>query len=128
MWRANHFGNPSNVGVGADTATPAGDGVPNLIKYALGLDPYTTAAPSQLPTGSIQPDSGQSYLTLTVNTVAQEPDVTYAVEVSGDLQTWTSGPPFTVTLTNTATQLIVRDNIPFGSAIMRFIHLRVSDP
>jgi hypothetical protein len=127
-WRDNHFGNPSNVGAGADTANPAGDGVPNLIKYALGLDPYTPAVPSQLPTGSIQPDSGQSYLTLTVNTVAQEPDVAYAVEVSGDLQSWTSGPPFTVTLTNTATQLIVRDNIPFGSATMRFIHLRVSDP
>jgi hypothetical protein len=127
-WRANHFSNPSNVGAGADTANPAGDGVPNLIKYALGLDPYTPASASQLPTGSIQPDSGQSYLTLTANPVAQAPDVTYAVEVSGDLQTWTSGPPFTVTLTNTATQLIVRDNIPFGSAIMRFIHLRVSDP
>jgi hypothetical protein len=127
-WRANHFGNPSNIGAGADTASPAGDGVPNLIKYALGLDPYTPAAASQLPTGSIQPDGGQSYLTLTANPVAQAPDVTYAVEVSGDLQTWTSGPPFTVTLTNVPTQIIVRDNIPFGSAIMRFIHLRISDP
>ena len=127
-WRANHFGYPSNIGAGADTASPAGDGVPNLIKYALGLDPYTPAAASQLPTGSIQPDGGQSYLTLTANPVAQAPDVTYAVEVSGDLQTWTSGPPFTVTLTNVPTQIIVRDNIPFGSAIMRFIHLRISDP
>ncbi len=33
-----------------------------------------------------------------------------------------------MTLTNTTTQLIVRDNIPFGSALMRFIHLRISDP
>ncbi len=127
-WRANHFGNPSNVGAGADTAAPAGDGVPNLIKYALGLDPYTPAAGSQLPSGSILPDSGQSYLTLTVNTVAQASDVTYAVEVSGDLQSWTSGPPFTVTLTNIPTQIIVRDNIPAGGALMRFIHLRISDP
>ena len=127
-WRDNHFSNPSNVGAGADTATPAGDGVPNLIKYALGLDPYTPSAPGQLPSGSIQPDSGQSYLTLNANRLVLATDVTYAVEVSGDLQTWTSGPPFTVTLTNTATQLIVRDNIPFGSAPMRFIHLRVSDP
>jgi hypothetical protein len=127
-WRANHFGNPSNVGAGADTASPAGDGVPNLIKYALGLDPSTPAAASQLPTGNIQPDGGQSYLTLTANPVAQAPDVTYAVEVSGDLRSWTSGPPFTVTLTNIPTQLIVRDNIPIGSALMRFIHLRISDP
>ena len=127
-WRANHFGNPSNVGAGADIATPAGDGVPNLIKYALGLDPYTPAATSQLPSGSILPDGGQSYLTLTANYVAQAPDVTYAVEVSGDLRSWTSGPPFTVTLTNTTTQLTVRDNVPFGSAPTRFIHLRISDP
>lgn len=127
-WRANHFGNPSNVGAGVDTASPAGDGVANLVKYALGLDPYTPAATSQLPSGSIQPDSGQSYLTLNANRVALAPDVTYAVEVSGDLRSWTSGPPFTVTLTDTATQLTVRDNVPFGSAPMRFIHLRISDP
>jgi hypothetical protein len=127
-WRDNHFGNPSNIGAGADTASPAGDGVPNLIKYALGLDPHTPAAGSQLPSGSIQPDSGQSYLTLTVNTVAQASDVTYAVEVSGDLQSWTSSLPFTVTLTNIPTQIIVRDNVPVGSELMRFIHLRVSDP
>jgi hypothetical protein len=127
-WRANHFGNPSNIGAGADTASPAGDGVANLIKYALGLDPHMAAAASQLPSGSIQPDGGQNYLTLTANYVAQAPDVTYAVEVSGDLRSWTSGPPFTVTLTDTATQLTVRDNTPFGSAPMRFIHLRISDP
>ena len=127
-WRDNHFGNPSNVGAGADTASPAGDGVPNLIKYALGLDPHAPVSGGQLPTASIQPDGGQSYLTLTANYAAQASDVTYAVEVSGDLRTWTSGPPFTVTLTNTATQLSVRDNIPFGSALTRFIHLRISDP
>ena len=127
-WRANHFGNPSNVGAGADTASPDGDGVPNLIKYALGLDPHTPTTSGQLPSGSILPDGGQSYLTLTVNTVAQASDVTYAVEVSGDLQSWTSGPPFTVTLTNIPTQIIVRDNIPVSGALMRFIHLRISDP
>jgi hypothetical protein len=128
VWRANHFGNPSNVGAGADVASPAGDGVANLIKYALGLDPQTPAVNSQLPSGSIQPDGSQRYLTLTANRVALAPDVTYAVEVSGDLQNWSSGPPFTVTLSNSATQLTVRDNVPFGSAPMRFIHLRISDP
>ncbi len=127
-WRNSHFGNPSNVGAGADTASPSGDGVPNLIKYALGLNPLTPAATDQLPSGSIQPDSGQNYLTLTANRLSLATDVTYAVEVSSDLRSWTSGPPFTVTLTNIATQLIVRDNVPFGSAPMRFIHLRISDP
>jgi len=128
VWRNGYFSNPSNVGVGADTASPAGDGVPNLIKYALGLNPYTTAAGNQLPVPSILPVSGQNYLALTVNRTAQATDVTYTTQVSGDLLTWTSGPPFTVTITNTPTQLIERDNTPVGSATSRFIRLQISDP
>jgi hypothetical protein len=128
VWRDDHFGNPSNVGAGSNGANPAGDGVPNLMKYALGLDPYTPATPGQLPTGGIQPDGGQDYLTLIVNRAAQQPDITYVVEVSGDLRNWFSGPPYTVTLTDTATQLIVRDNTPTPAASARFIRLRVTNP
>jgi hypothetical protein len=127
LWRDNHFGNPSNVGLGADGSDPAADGVVNLAKYALGIDPFTATTPDQLPSGSIEPDGGQSYLTLTVPRTAKAPDVTYIVEVSGDMQTWVSGPPNTVTLTDTATLLVVRDNTPFGAA-QRFMRLRISDP
>ena len=102
MWRNNYFGNPSNVGAGANGASPAGDGVPNLIKYALGLNPFTPATAAQLPSGSIQPDGGTNYLTLTVNRAADPSDITYIVEVSSNLLSgWVSGPPNTVTLTNT---------------------------
>jgi hypothetical protein len=128
VWRDNHFGNPSNVGAGANTAVPAGDGVPNLIKYALGLNPFTYVSPGQLPTESIAPDSGQNYLTLTVSRAADPSDITYIVEVSGDLQTWLSGLPYTVTLTNTATQLVVRDNTPVNGVTRRFIRLRITTP
>ena len=128
VWRDDNFGNPSNVGAGADTASPAGDGVPNLIKYALGLDPYAPAAGSQLPTPSIVQVSGQNYLALAVSRTAQASDVTYAIEVSGDLLTWTSGPPYTVTITNTQTQFVARDNTPVSTATSRFIRLRVTDP
>ena len=128
IWRDNHFGNPSNVGAGANGASPAGDGVPNLIKYALGLDPFTLATAGQLPSGGIQSDGGQNYLTLVVNRAAQPPDITYVVEVSGDLRTWSSGLPDTVTLTNTPTQLVVRDNTPVPTATARFIRLRVTNP
>jgi hypothetical protein len=128
VWRNTYFNNPSNVGAGADTASPAGDCVPNLIKYALGLNPFATAAGSQLPAASILQFSGQSYLALTVNRTAQAPDVTYTMEVSGDLMTWVSGLPFTVTITNTPTQFIGRDNTSMGTATSRFIRLHVSDP
>lgn len=128
VWRNAYFGNPSNVGAGADTASPAGDGIPNLIKYALGLNPSTPASKSQLPVESILPVSGQSYLALTVNRTAQATDITYLVEVSSNLVTWVSGVPFTVTVTNTPTQVVVRDATPLASATNRFIRFRVSDP
>src|SRR5664280_1712926 len=128
-WRDDHFGNPSDVGAGANGASPAGDGVPNLIKYALGLNPLTPATSAQLPSGRIQPAGGTNFLTLTVNRAARPTDITYIVEVSGNLMGgWLSGPPNTVTLTNTVTQLLVRDNTPVPSATARFIRLRVSNP
>jgi hypothetical protein len=48
QWRNTNFGNPSNVGAGANSASPAGDGVPNLIKYFLGLNPFTPVLSNQL--------------------------------------------------------------------------------
>jgi len=126
-WRAANFGNPSNVGAGANGAAPAGDGVVNLIKYALGLDPFTPAQPQELPTGSLEEELGQSYATLTANRAAQAPDITYVVEVSSDLRTWTSGPGNTVTLEDTPAQLVVRDATPLGVA-PRFLRLVVSNP
>jgi len=129
IWRDNHFGNPSNIGAGANNANPAGDAVPNLIKYALGLNPLTPATAAQLPSGSIQLDGGTNYLTLTVNRAAEPSDVTYIVEISSNLlSSWVSGPLNTVTLTNTATQLVVRDTTPVPAATARFIRLRVTNP
>jgi hypothetical protein len=128
VWRNTYFGNPSNVGAGADAASPAGDGIPNLIKYALGLNPLTLAIGSQLPVPSILSVSGQNYLELIVNRTAQATDVTYTVQVSSNLQSWVSGSPSTVLVTNLPTQLIVRDNTPVMSAISRFIRFQVSDP
>jgi hypothetical protein len=128
VWRDNQFGNPSDVGAGADTASPAGDGVPNLIKYALGLNPLTPAAQSQLPSGGIEQDGGENYLTLTVNRAASAPDVTYTVEVSGDLLNWDTGPLSTTILADTPTQLVVRDNTPVPGSTARFIRLAVSSP
>jgi hypothetical protein len=127
-WRDNHFGNPSNVGAGSNGASPASDSVPNLIKYALGLDPFTPATPDELPQGSIEADGAQEYLTLTVSRTAEAPDISYVVEVSSDLQTWLSGPSDTVTLTDTPTSLVVRDTVAVPAATARYIRLRVSNP
>lgn len=129
IWRNSYFGNPSNVGAGANGASPAGDGVPNLIKYALGLNPTNAAVAAQMPSGSIQTVGGLNFLTLTVNRAAEPPDVTYIVEVSSNLLSgWVSGPLNTVTLTNLATQLVVQDTTPVPAATAQFIRLRVTNP
>jgi hypothetical protein len=129
IWRNTYFGNPSNVGAGANAASPASDGVPNLLKYALGLNPLTPATPAQLPSGSLQSAGGQTYLTLTINRAAEPADVTYTVEVSTNLLSgWVSGPPYTIILTNTASQLVMQDTTPVPAATAQFMRLAVTSP
>ena len=49
----------------------------------------------------------------------------YTLEVSSDLLTWAS-PAEIVTLSETPTQLVLRDNTPIQNGTVRFIRLRVS--
>jgi hypothetical protein len=126
-WRDDHFRNPSNVGAGANASDPAGDGVANLLKYALGLDPLTSTVPSQVISGSLDQTNGQTYAVLRVQRAAIVPDVTYTIEVSSNLQNWASGPSSTTTLVDSASGLIVRDNTALGSS-PRFMRLRVTSP
>lgn len=126
IWRDNHFGNPSNVGAGANGTILADDGMPNLVKYALGLDPFTPTASTRIPAASVQQSGGQNFLVLTIPRAARLADVSYIIEVSGDQQTWVSGTTNTVTLADTATQLVVRDNTPLNQG-PRFIRLAIAE-
>jgi pectate lyase len=85
-WQAAHFTAQqlSDPTVSGQNATPAHDGVANLIKYALGLDPFATATP---PLWTFQYVSGEGVLTY--HRPAAVSDVTYLVEVSTDLRNWT---------------------------------------
>jgi hypothetical protein len=113
---------------GSDTGNPANDGLRNLVKYALGLDPSKRATPAQHPSGSVVLESGSRYLTLTVPRRNKRADVSYVVEFSGDLAGWNSGPGHSVTVQDTDTALIVRDATPITSASRRFARLKVAAP
>lgn len=89
-WREMHFtaeelDDPSISGPEAD---PAGDGVPNLLKYAFGLLNPRETARDALPV--ISHSHGE--LRLTYTRAKDLPDVNLVVEISADLEAWDSGP------------------------------------
>lgn len=132
-WQAEHFGAESGGPNAAPTADPDRDGILNLMEYALNLDP-NTAGLTGLPVQSSRNISGSDYLTLTYTRVKAATDITYAVEVSGDLIGWNSGPGYTATVSMTdnpdgITQtVVVRDLISMASATSRFIRLKIIQP
>ena len=110
IWMNTNFGTTSPTGNAAYAADPDGDGIPNLVEYSVGTNPLTA---TPLPTGEIVTAAGQPYLALHVNRDAAHSDVTYTVEATGDLQNWSS--VGTVVVTNTTTQLVVRDSVAIGT-------------
>jgi uncharacterized repeat protein (TIGR01451 family) len=121
-WRLQWFGSTTNGGVGADTAVASSDGMANLLKYALGLNPL-------VPTNSpVVGDITTGYLRLTTPRNPNATDVTFRVEVTGDLAagTWTTDG--TTVDQDTPSLLQVHDNVPVDASSGRFIRLHVSEP
>jgi uncharacterized repeat protein (TIGR03803 family) len=115
-----------------EPATPAWDGIPNLLKYAFNLNPLASGI-SAVPMGSVMSIGGTNYLTLTYTQDIFAGDIAYIPEVSGDLIKWNSGPGYTAPVSVTPNgdgvteTVIVRDATPMGAA-PRFIRLRVTGP
>lgn len=110
---------------GADTAVSSSDQLPNLIKYAVGLDATVPATVVQMPTGTLTTDTGEKYLTLTIPRRMKRTDVSYTVQVSSNLSNWFSGAGHTVVMEDTETRLVVRDALPMNNSQQRFIRLAV---
>ena len=102
IWGASVFAlsQLANSAISGDLAAPAGDGISNLIKYALHLNPFVNGV-SGLPTESIVTLSGTIYPALAYTKVIAATDLTYTVQVSSDLQTWNSGASYTATVSAT---------------------------
>jgi pectate lyase len=96
-WQSANFTSQqlTNPAISGLNATPAGDGVPNLVKYALGLPPFV---PATQPLVTLQPPNSQG--ALVYHRPASVNDVIYQAETSTDLVNWsTTG----VTQQNTGT-------------------------
>lgn len=117
---------------GSATTSPANDGLPNLIKYALGLSPSITGNGGRLSYGKINV-TGTDYLTFTYTRPEPMPSgITYNVESSPDLTplSWTILGLTEISNTNNGSTrtITIRDNTPMTGNNRRFMHLKVTQP
>ncbi len=100
-----------------------GDGLGDFLEYALGLLPdFPSTSGASAP--RLENFGGANYLTLDIARFLPPPDVTVAIEVSGNLTTWSPA----IVLTNTGTALKARDPVPAASAARRFIRVKSTRP
>lgn len=80
LWRKTLFGSTANSGNAANLADPDGDGLTNLMEYALGSSPLSRSAIPYLTT---------AYNGLSFEIPDSPPaDIAYAVQASSDLSLW----------------------------------------
>jgi uncharacterized protein YfiM (DUF2279 family) len=117
-------------GNGSATATPASDGLPNLIKYALGLPPGVNGHGGRLSSGQVT-DTGNDYLSFAYT--CPEPasaGITYTVESSANLASWTAAGlvQMSSTVHGNLRTITVRDGTPMAGNSKRFMRLRITQP
>ena len=121
LWRLHWFGTTANSGPAADTAVNTSDGMPNLLKYALALNPLE-------PTNSpVVGDIDTGYLRLTTPKNSDATDVSLHVEVTASLLAGWSTNGTTVDL-DTPTLLRAHYDTPVASSTSGYIGLSVSRP
>ena len=125
-WQSQYFTTEqlADSAISGPTADPYGSGVPNLLAYALQLNP-ATAKPTDVPSPVIT----NGHLTVTYLDPSAISDVTYIVEVSTDLVTWNSGTGYTQAISSVptagGTTITVQDTLPV-STLKHFMRLRVT--
>ena len=126
-----HYGSANNTGDGADLATPANDGIPNLIKFATVISLGTPGTPGTQPV-SIGNDGGGGGFTFSYarakNAVAD--GIEFALEWSDSLTegTWSSSGVVVQATVDQGISERITASIPMGSGDRRFVRLRVTRP
>lgn len=88
-WRAYYFDDAqlADAQVSGPLAAPAGDDVPNVVKYAFGLSPWEPRTFDDFPSATVE----GNHLTLVYERQKGFADLVFRPKVSGDLIDWSSG-------------------------------------
>ena len=114
--------------ISGDKATPAMDGIPNLMKYALGLNPKQVCI---TPTDGKNPGlpllaTDASFLTLIYQKDAAKTDISYLVEAATDLSFWSSSSVTELVTGTNGTILTIKASIPLDSNSAGFMRLKIT--
>jgi hypothetical protein len=135
-WRFDHFaGWHKNSGLAADSAIPNGDGVPNLLQFALNLDPDRSDATPMTPNGikglPLLGRDSSHHLTLTFvrRKASTNPGITYTVLFSHSLTTafapnFASTTSLPVSIDSTWERVVVTDSVAHLSRLRQATNQR----
>lgn len=126
QWQATNWPPATPRDILGPLGDPDGDGIPNLMEYALGLNP-TNATRAGLPTASVVESNGQRYGALTYTRAKSATDcVCEAVAASRLAADWlTLTVVHRVEESGALERVTVRDTTPLSSGQQRFYRLRV---
>jgi hypothetical protein len=135
IWQSLYFGvNANSPNVSGALANPSGNGLPNLLQYAIGSNPLADTPTAPLPTvaPALSSTDGKWYLALTATLDATASGITVGGEVSADLQTWNSDPNDLRVVSDSTVgavrTLILQDATAIGATAHHYIRLRVTQP
>jgi autotransporter-associated beta strand protein len=121
VWETIRFGN-ADPGENPANGDPDGDGISNLMEYALDTDPKGFN-PNPILYDYVTLGGGR-HLRMTISKNPLATNLNFIVETCDSLDDWSAAG--TIVEVSTAGQLIVRDQLGTGDAGRRFIRLRVT--
>ncbi|MGC6564926.1 MAG: CotH kinase family protein [Akkermansiaceae bacterium] len=125
LWNRLYFsaGELTDPAISGPAADGNGDGVDNLVSYALGLNPVANVS-SGLP--GVEVDG--EVVSMTFDRLLMTPDITLSVRVSEDLKNWTTEADLVSSIPNGdgTARVTFQSPIPRSSGNAQFLRIQVS--